>query len=341
MKFKNDFISNSCSNINSQDLPNIEFFLLVATNPRFEASIFNVQLRKRFSFGLFNVCSIGLPHVGTFSISFIGVSPTFLSVFTEGQLNLCKDVINKNTGIIVGSSIFSRFDSHLLYDVFSFLKKIVLNVSHEKFLITGFLNKNINACGIPFSGISSICNRSLLTSQTIFLVGADHNPDIIKSLVSLDKLIIYSGTHNTFFVQSSDLVLPSLSLLETTGTFFNLEGTLQRSNTVLKSVTMAKKIELLISFKSSVIFLTVFNLLPSSFFTTICFNNTFEINIPKYSLYSGFSKPNYYSHKDRFSKLPFLASVFDFHLVDTLTNASKIMIKCSQTTRLSHKNFIF
>ena len=338
-KFKNDFISNSCSNINYINLPNIEFFLLIASNPRFEASIFNVQLRKRFSFGLFNVCSIGLPHIGTFSISFIGVSSTFLSIFIEGQLNLCKDVINKNTAIIVGSSIFNRFDANLLYDLFSFLKKIVFSINHEKFLIDGFLNKTINACGISVSGISSVCIESLLTSQTIYLIGSDHSSDLVNSLISLDKLIVYSGTHNTFFLQSSDLVLPTLSLLETTGTFCNLEGSLQKSNIVTKSVTMAKKTNLLISFKTSIILETAFNIIPSCFFTKICFNSI-ETNIKNYSLHSGFAKPFYYSYKNRFCKLPFIASIFDFHLIDTVTNSSKVMIKCSQTTRLSHKNFI-
>ena len=71
----------------------------------------------------------------------------------------------------------------------------------------------------------------------------------------------------------------------------------------------------------------------------ICFNSI-ETNIKNYSLHSGFAKPFYYSYKNRFCKLPFIASIFDFHLIDTVTNSSKVMIKCSQTTRLSHKNFI-
>jgi NADH dehydrogenase/NADH:ubiquinone oxidoreductase subunit G len=202
-----------------------------------------------------------------------------------------------------------------------------------------FLNKTLNACGISVLGVPSICVESLLTSQTIYLIGSDHSSDLVNSLISLDKLIVYSGTHNTFFLQSSDLVLPTLSLLETTGTFCNLEGSLQKSNIVIKSVTMARKTNLLIFFKTSIILKTAFSVIPSCFFTKICFNSV-ETNIKNYSLYSGFAKPFYYSYKNRFCKLPFIASIFDFHLIDTVTNSSKVMIKCSQTTRLSHKNFI-
>ena len=48
----------------------------------------------------------------------------------------------------------------------------------------------------------------------------------------------------------------------------------------------------------------------------------------------------HYTKTQRFARTPYLASVFDFHLVNTVTRASKLMVKCSQASRLNHKNFI-
>ena len=45
----------------------------------------------------------------------LGFLQLFLSIFIEGQLNLCKDVANKNTAIIVDSSVFNRFGANLYY----------------------------------------------------------------------------------------------------------------------------------------------------------------------------------------------------------------------------------
>ena len=92
--------------------------------------------------------------------------------------------------------------------------------------------------------------------------------------------------------------------------------------------------------------------LPINFFTPAILNADFtssstelfipnikDLNTPQ-TAFSAFNSILYYTQKQRFSRTPYLASVFDFHLINTLTRASKLMVKCSQASRSNHKNFI-
>jgi uncharacterized surface protein with fasciclin (FAS1) repeats len=56
--------------------------------------------------------------------------------------------------------------------------------------------------------------------------------------------------------------------------------------------------------------------------------------------FAAFSEVIYYTQKQRFARTPYSASILDFHLVNTLTRSSKLMVKCSQASRLNHKNFV-
>jgi NADH dehydrogenase/NADH:ubiquinone oxidoreductase subunit G len=187
----------------------------------------------------------------------------------------------------------------------------------------------------------------------VYLVGEDHNPDIVDSIVAdPDKLIIYQGAHNQPFTVTSDLVLPANSLLETSGLFISFDGRVQKSNVVTKGLGEAKShVDICSMFVTSLLSNSA-NAVAINFFTPALLNNNFmnnsaemfipalkELNTPQ-APFADFSAILYYTQKQRFARTPYSASVFDFHLTNTLTHASKLMGKCSLASRSNHKNFI-
>jgi NADH dehydrogenase (ubiquinone) Fe-S protein 1 len=334
------------------DLPKTELCILIGTNPRFEAAVFNIQLRKRFTFGLFKTYSVGVPHTPTFATTFTGVSSSFLIKLGEGSSKLCKEVVAKTSAIIAGSSVFKRIDRSLFNTLFSSLKNVA-NVGAETELTTGFLNRETNAVGAALCGISAINKEDLSNSSVIYLVGEDHNTDMLNSLIQdPNKLIVYQGAHNQFFTNSADLVLPSTSLLETAGLFVSFDGRVQKSNIVSGTVGESKSHSDISSMFSSSLFATSAGAVSIDLFTPALLKADFisdsaetfipaikELNTPQ-APFAAFDSVLYYTQKQRFARTPYLASVFDFHLINTLTRASKLMVKCSQASRQNHKNFI-
>jgi len=334
------------------DLPKTELCILIGTNPRFEAAVFNIQLRKRFTFGLFKTYSAGVPHTPTFATTFTGVSTSFLIKLGEGSSKLCKEVVAKTSAIIAGSSVFKRVDSNLFNTLFSSLKKVA-NVGTETTLTTGFLNRETNAMGAALCGIKAVDKEELNKASVVYLIGEDHNTDTLNSLIADPcKLIVYQGAHNQFFTNSSDLVLPATSLLETSGLFVSFDGRVQKSNVVSQGLGEAKShIDICSLFSTSALTIST-TAIPVNFFTPTLLsaeftNDSTELFIPAVKElnvipkpFSSFDNILHYTQKQRFARTPYLASVFDFHLTSTLTRASKLMVKCSQASRLYHKNFI-
>ena len=99
------------------DVEQSDMCLLVGLNPRYEASMLNLKLRKRYRQGLYQTASIGVPHNQTYKTDVLGVTPYTLLEISEGRHPLCKNLrVAKKPLILYSSSLAERHD-------FSGLKK--------------------------------------------------------------------------------------------------------------------------------------------------------------------------------------------------------------------------
>jgi NADH dehydrogenase (ubiquinone) Fe-S protein 1 len=106
-----DFSENFLCNTSLGNIAEADFCLLVGTNPRYEASMLNLKLRKRFRRGLFKVASVGIPHNLTYSTEVLGISPKTLVDIAEGKHSLCKDLRKAKKPIVLyGASLAERKD---------------------------------------------------------------------------------------------------------------------------------------------------------------------------------------------------------------------------------------
>ena len=193
---------------------------------------------------------------------------SFLIKLGEGSSKLCKEVVTKTSAIVAGSSVFKRVDRNLFLTVFASLKKVA-NIGVDKDLMTGFLNRETNAVGAAACGIRAINREDLNNASIVYLIGEDHNVDTLNSLIAdPSKVIVYQGAHNQFFTNSSDLVLPTTSLLETSGLFFSFDGRVQKSNVVSKGLGEAKSHSAISSIFNTALLTASSAAIPVNFFTS-------------------------------------------------------------------------
>jgi hypothetical protein len=134
--------------------------------------------------------------------------------------------------------------------------------------------------------------------------------------------------------------------------FVSFDGRVQKSNIVSKGIGESKShFDICSLFSSSLLAISA-GAVSINFFTPSLLEADFTSNSPELFIpalkdlstaqapFVAFSTVLYYTQKQRFARTPYSASIFDFHLVNTLTRASKLMVKCSQASRLNHKNFI-
>jgi NADH-quinone oxidoreductase chain G len=356
--FSNDITKFNSSLLNTKLLPTINFCILIGTNPRFEISVFNIQLKKRFSFGLFNLISTSPFNKPSFPTNFIGISHLFLLKLIEGQTKFCKKIFTKTTAFFVGYSVLNRFDKNVLTNLLSLIEKIFNNK-----LIIGFINVNVNSVGRFFVNVNGLNKQLLFKSKFVYLT----NPQINK-LKYIDRIfnnknniICYQSTHNlTTKKFKPDLAIPNVPIIYDKGHFVSFNNNIQKSDTVKNATNNLHQIEILNILKSLVqlyyfkavkIKRNKYSQKKLELYDFIHFlKTTYELK--KYSrtnienkfyftnriqYFSFFFKNSFKSIK--IGRSPFTTVVYDFYATNNYSIFSNTMVKCSKLARIKHINF--
>nr|YP_009579059.1 NADH dehydrogenase subunit 11 [Vischeria stellata]QBK36827.1 NADH dehydrogenase subunit 11 [Vischeria stellata] len=279
-------------------LEKTDYCLLIGTNPRFEASILNLKLKKIYNKGKFFLSSIGSSFVTTFKFNTISFNLTSLYTLSEGKHDLCKHIVKAKTPkIIYGAKVLQRFDNLGLYNLLK-----VLNQNYSSVFLKNFsyniLHSDANIVGGCDVGFESFSKDTLQKLKFVYCIGVE-NFRFYKYLNFAKVLLIiqnWAGNTNTSL---ADIILPSTSFIENNSIFYNTEGCPQRLHQVFLGPNLARH--------NWQIFNVFFYLLcKSSFYST------------KSELANVLSKilPSYY-HTDKWFSLVNLSNIknFDFGMV--------------------------
>lgn len=216
-----DFSVNFLSNISVSKISTFDFILLVNCEPRLEAPLINLRLRKQVLKGLCKVYYFGGNSNTTFGLLNLGNSLEKFLLLLEGKHIISPRFYRaRNPFVFLGNSLFQRKDSSSYCNLFlTFLKNI-------KSIQFGLLSPTASFVGGLWLNDQKKLNYGEQPSDKIlYLVGAD---ELIVNKSDY-KAIIYQGHHGDRGAKYADLVLPVKSLFEKTSRFYNLEGTLQFS----------------------------------------------------------------------------------------------------------------
>ncbi|MCR5880492.1 NADH-quinone oxidoreductase subunit NuoG [Phenylobacterium sp. J367] len=197
--------------------------LLVGTNPRLEAPVFNARLRKRWLAGALRVGVIGEQADLTYAYDYLGAGPQSLGGLAR-QKNAFVEALKgaKNPAIIVGAGALSRADGAAVLKAAAGVAKTfgaTWNVLHTAASRVGGLDLGF----VPGPGGKTA--GELVApggADVLFLMGADE-----IELSASKAFTIYLGTHGDAGAHMADVILPGAAYTEKNGIYVNTEGRVQ------------------------------------------------------------------------------------------------------------------
>lgn len=202
--------------------------LLVGTNPRKDAAVWNARIRKSWLWGDLQVGVIGEAVDLTYNCAHIGDTADALH---RVKTHAFGDVLRaaKRPIIVVGEDALIGEDGETLLNAAQALA-VEFGAITDEWAGFGVLHKaaaRVGALDIGFlpgeGGFDT--GECLVKTETLFLLGADEIDHSIRTA----NTTIYVGHHGDAGASVADIVLPCAAYTEIDGTYVNTEGRVQRT----------------------------------------------------------------------------------------------------------------
>ena len=206
--------------------------LIIGANPRFEASVLNARIRKRYRMGGLAVGVIGQQVDLRYPYVSLGAGPESLKDIAEGSGDFF-EVLKKarHPLIIVGQGALARPDGAAVLGLAAKLAIAVgavaegwngFAVLHNAAARVGGLDIGF----VPGEGGKDVAGM-LGGTDVLFLLGAD---ELDLTRAGSSAFVVYIGTHGDKGAHRADVILPGSAYTEKSGTYVNTEGRVQQTN---------------------------------------------------------------------------------------------------------------
>jgi len=202
--------------------------LIVGSNPRFEASVLNARIRKRWRMGNFPIGVIGEAADLRYDHEMLGAGTETLKELAAGGLSFL-DVLKKASRpmIIVGQGALARPDGAAVLSLAAQIASDVgavadgwngFGVLHTAAARVGGLDIGF----VPGEGGRSVSGM-MGALDVLFLLGADE----LDMTAIGQAFTVYIGSHGDRGAHRADVILPGATYTEKSGTYVNTEGRVQ------------------------------------------------------------------------------------------------------------------
>ncbi len=205
--------------------------LIVGSNPRFEASLLNSRIRKRWRASGAPIAVIGEQADLRYKYEYLGSGAETLADLAAGSVKFLSVLKKaKYPMIVIGQGALSRPDS-----------AAVLGLAAKIAADTGALTNEWNGFGVVHTAASRVGaldigfvpgkgGKTVAAMKgkldVLFLLGADE-----LDWAKKDKAFtVYIGTHGDQGAHNADVILPGATYTEKSGTFVNTEGRVQMTS---------------------------------------------------------------------------------------------------------------
>ncbi|XP_053554628.1 NADH-ubiquinone oxidoreductase 75 kDa subunit, mitochondrial [Bombina bombina] len=313
-----------------------DVLLLVGTNPRYEAPLFNARIRKSWLHNDLQVAVVGSSVDLTYTYDHLGESPQVLKDIASGKHPFCKVLGQaKKPMVVVGSSILQRKDGAAIHAAVS---AIALNARTssavgEEWKVLNILHRvasQVAALDIGYKpGVDAIRKNP---PAVLFLLGADAGC-ITRQDLPKDCFIIYQGHHGDVGAPIADVILPGAAYTEKASTYVNTEGRAQRTFAAVTPPGLAREDWRIIRAISELAGVT----LPYDDHDGV--RERLQEVSPNLVRYDDVEEANYFKQATELSKLinqqvlsdplvPAQLTIKDFYMTDSISRASQTMAKC-------------
>ncbi|TWB20730.1 NADH dehydrogenase subunit G [Nitrospirillum amazonense] len=209
--------------------------LLIGTNPRWEGSLVNARIRKRYLQGGLTVTVLG-PRVDlTFPIEHLGNDATLLNAIADGSHPYAETLkAAKKPLLILGSGALARPDGAAVWAAARAVAEACglvredwngFNVLHRAASRVGALDLGFLPAkgGRDLAGILDGARKGEV--EVVYLLGADE----IDAQNFGRAFVIYQGHHGDRGAHRADVILPGAAYTEKNATYVNTEGRAQHT----------------------------------------------------------------------------------------------------------------
>jgi len=217
-------------NATLEGIEQADAILLVGTNPRLEAPVFNARLRKLWLTGKATIGVIGEAADLTYGYHHLGVGPSVIGGLAAGESDFAKAFNSaQRPAIIIGQGALTRPDGGAILAAVAAVGAAVgvvrdgwngWNVLHTAAARVGGLDLGF----VPREGGKSTRQMTAPGAlDLLFLLGADE-----LDLSGTDAFVVYLGTHGDAGAHRADVILPGAAYTEKAALYVNTEGRVQR-----------------------------------------------------------------------------------------------------------------
>ncbi|XP_026563577.1 NADH-ubiquinone oxidoreductase 75 kDa subunit, mitochondrial isoform X1 [Pseudonaja textilis] len=331
-----DLRSNYLLNTKIAGVEEADFLLLVGTNPRFEAPLFNARIRKSWLHNELKVALVGSPVDLTYTYEHLGDSPQILLDIASEKHPFSK-VLNqaKKPMVVVGSAALQRDDGAAIHSAISIIAQNIrtksgVDIDWKIMNILHRVASQVAALDLGYKpGVDGIRKNP---PKVLYLLGADAGC-ITQQDLPKNCLIIYQGHHGDTGASMADVILPGAAYTEKTATYVNTEGRAQQTRAAVTPPGMAREDWKIIRALSELTGVT----LPYDNLDQV--KRRLEEVSPNLVRYDDVEEANYFIQANELSKVvnqklladplvPPQLTVKDFYMTDPISRASQTMAKC-------------
>ncbi|MEH3144811.1 MAG: NADH-quinone oxidoreductase subunit NuoG [Methylobacterium frigidaeris] len=205
--------------------------LIVGANPRTEASLLNVRIRKRWRQAPLAVGLIGEATDLTYPHTYLGAGPDTLADIAAGKHSFA-EVLKKAERplVIVGQGALTRPDGAAILTAAAALARDIGAVA-EGWTGFGVLHTaaaRVGALDLGFvpgeGGLDFAAMTEASALDVLYNLGAD------EVEIGAGAFVIYQGTHGDKGAHRADVILPGAAYTEKAATYVNTEGRVQLAN---------------------------------------------------------------------------------------------------------------
>lgn len=201
--------------------------LMLGANPRFEASVLNARIRKRWRQGNFPIGVIGDKTELRYGHTYLGAGTETLSGLEADNRDFF-DILSKaeRPMIIVGTAALTGPNGADVLAAAAALAQRIgavregwngFNILHTAASRVGALDIGF----VPGQGGQDFAAMAQGGVDVLFNLGAD------EVEIAQGPFVVYVGTHGDRGAHRADVILPAAAYTEKSGTFVNLEGRVQ------------------------------------------------------------------------------------------------------------------
>ena len=308
--------------------------LIIGSNPRFEASVLNTRIRKRWRLGNLPIGVIGDVGDTRYDYERLGAGTETLKGLVDGSGAFLETLKNaKHPMIIVGQGALARADGAAVLGLAAKLASAVGAVADgwNGFAVLHNAAARVGGLDIGFvPGEGGLNVAGMMGAlDVLFLLGAD---EIAMDAIG-SAFTVYIGTHGDAGAHRADVILPGSAYTEKSGTYVNTEGRVQMTNRAGFAPGEAREDWAILRALSDVLG----RKLP--------FDSLAQLRAKLYAEHPHLAAIDRIATADaaalskvarlggRLGKSAFVSPVKDFYLTNPIARASAVMAECSALAR--------